>query len=37
VESLVQWIRSVDCHELPMSSLADAVGVLKRLGRRRAP
>ncbi len=34
VESLVQWIRRVECHELPMSSLADAVGLLKRLARR---
>jgi hypothetical protein len=29
VESLVRWIRTVDCFELPMSSLADAVGLVK--------
>jgi len=30
VESLVRWIRTVDCFELPMSSLPDAVGLVKR-------
>jgi hypothetical protein len=33
VESLVHWIQSVECFELPMSSLTDAVDVVKRLGR----
>ena len=33
VESLVHWIQSVECFELPMSSLTDAVGLVKRLGR----
>jgi hypothetical protein len=32
VESLVHWIRSVECLELPMSSLEDAVDLIKRLG-----
>jgi hypothetical protein len=30
VESLVRWIRTVNCFELPMSSLADAVDLVKR-------
>ena len=34
VESLVHWIRSVECFELPMSSLTDAVDLVKRLGSR---
>jgi hypothetical protein len=33
VESLVHWIRGVECFELPMSSLTDAVDLVKRLGR----
>jgi hypothetical protein len=33
VESLVHWIPSVECFELPMSSLTDAVDLVKRLGR----
>jgi hypothetical protein len=35
VESLVRWIRTVDCLELPMSSLPDAVSLVKRLCRAR--
>jgi len=30
VESLVHWIRSLECLELPMSSLVDAVDLVKR-------
>ena len=30
VGSLVRWIRTVECFELPMSSLVDAVGLVKR-------
>jgi hypothetical protein len=33
VESLVHWIRSVECFELLMSSLTDAVDLVNRLGR----
>ena len=33
-ESLVHWIRGVECLELPMSSLADAVDLVKRVGSR---
>jgi len=31
VEGLVRWMREVSCHELPMSSLGDAVRLLKEL------
>jgi hypothetical protein len=31
VESLVQWMRTVECFELPLSSLDTAVGLLRSL------
>jgi hypothetical protein len=36
VEKLVQWMRRLDCYELPMSSLDEAVGCVRQVCRRAA-
>lgn len=31
LDALIRWIEPIDCYELPLSSLADAVAAVRRL------